>query len=336
MAVNSTERQVNLVSTLLKARVPLSWDDIACIEGYDDKAALRTRRKRFERDLHSLREVGLDVIRSGDTFHASYEIDRGACLLPTLDLSRDQRLLLYRVGIAYLEGGGAGPLGEHLANAIMKLQAGAGSGLPARLPQGFIKRTLLRRPGETERFKAVGDALLTRRRVKFKYSARAANRAAPRVVEPWALVSRRGGWYLVGRDTDRNDVRTFRLSRIQGQVTTTRQSAGPQYEIPDGFDSETAFSTEAFGRGEGAYKDVRIVFDADVAFVVENEFEGACPITRKRDGSVVLHLPQAYPDELLRYLGEFPGHWQVQAPAPLRALIADRLKDALKRHGGRP
>src|SRR5690606_38090487 len=125
-----------------------------------------------------------------------------ACLLPTLALTRDQRLLLYRVGIAYLEGGGAGPLGQHLANAIMKLQAGAGTGLPARLPQGFIKRTLLRRPGETAPFKAVGDALLARRRVKFKYSARAASTASARVVEPWALVSRRGGWYLVGRDTD--------------------------------------------------------------------------------------------------------------------------------------
>jgi hypothetical protein len=26
----------------------------------------------------------------------------------------------------------------------------------------------------------------------------------------------------------------------------------------------------------------------------------------------------------------------VEAPAALRAMIADRLKDALKRHGGRP
>src|SRR5690606_21903886 len=135
------------------------------------------------------------------------------------------------------------------------------------------------------------DALLARRRVKFKYSARAASTASARVVEPWALVSRRGGWYLVGRDTDRNDLRTFRLSRIQGSVTPSGQGRGADYEIPDGFDSETAFSTEAFGRGEGAFKDVRIAFDADVAFVIENEFEGAYPIKRRRDGGIVLHLP---------------------------------------------
>src|SRR5690606_25059544 len=42
-----------------------------------------------------------------------------------------------------------------------------------------------------------------------------------RSVEPWGLVSLRGRWYLVGHDRRRQDRRTFRLSRIVGDVKAT-------------------------------------------------------------------------------------------------------------------
>ena len=37
-------------------------------------------------------------------------------------------------------------------------------------------------------------------------------------MQPWGLVSFRGRWYLVGHDDQRGEQRTFRLSRIDGQV----------------------------------------------------------------------------------------------------------------------
>ena len=40
----------------------------------------------------------------------------------------------------------------------------------------------------------------------------------PRSLEPWGVVTFRGRWYVVGHDHDRNDTRTFRLSRIGGDV----------------------------------------------------------------------------------------------------------------------
>ena len=73
---------------------------------------------------------------------------------------------------------------------------------------------------------------------------------------------------------------------------------------------------------------MRIRFEAEVAFAVLNEFEGIYKFRQNRDGSVVMHVPQAWPGELLRYLGEFPGHWQVQHPAGLRELVVRRLRGA--------
>ena len=63
------------------------------------------------------------------------------------------------------------------------------------------------------------------------------SRTAPyttRTVEPWGVITEQGRWYLVGHDRDRNDTRTFRLSRIGAEVTPI----GPPgaVTVPEGVD----------------------------------------------------------------------------------------------------
>ena len=55
-----------------------------------------------------------------------------------------------------------------------------------------------------------------------------------RTVEPWGVVTQNGRWYLVGHDRDRDDTRTFRLSRIAPDVT----AIGPAGAVarPEGVD----------------------------------------------------------------------------------------------------
>jgi predicted DNA-binding transcriptional regulator YafY len=331
VAIGATERQLNLLGALLKAGVPVAWPDIARIEGYNDTdTGMRSRQKRFERDLKALESSGLKVIRSHDGARPYYQLDRGACLLPALNLTPDQRVLMYRIGLAYLEGDGAGPLHGNLSGALLKLLAGSGrAGLPAVLPRTFVKRTLNRRPAERARLSKVGDALVERRRIRFRYQAREGG-SSLRVVAPYALVSRRGGWYLIGLDETRAAVRTFRLSRFRGEVGFVKRTDGPEYEVPSDFDPEASFAADVFGGGADAFKDVRIRFDAQVAFIIENEFGGIYNLKKGRDGAVTLHLPQAYAGELFAYLGEFAGHWEVQHPPDLRKLVVQRLKAALK------
>ncbi|MYW72402.1 helix-turn-helix transcriptional regulator, partial [Pseudonocardia sp. SID8383] len=55
-----------------------------------------------------------------------------------------------------------------------------------------------------------------------------------RTVEPWGVVSFRGRWYLVGHDRDRDDVRCFRLSRVEGPVRAV--GAEGAVTVPDGVD----------------------------------------------------------------------------------------------------
>lgn len=57
------------------------------------------------------------------------------------------------------------------------------------------------------------DAAAEQGRVRFDYRDRGGNESS-RVVDPVRLVVRRGQWYVVGVDWDREDWRTFRLDRV--------------------------------------------------------------------------------------------------------------------------
>ena len=46
------------------------------------------------------------------------------------------------------------------------------------------------------------------------------------------MVSYRGRWYVTGHDTDRDEPRVFRLSRVQGEVRTDGKPGS--YEVPAG------------------------------------------------------------------------------------------------------
>src|SRR5699024_8064336 len=73
-------------------------------------------------------------------------------------------------------------------------------------------------------------AITDRVAVEFGYHAAHSGRTSRRRVEPWRVVARDRGWYLVGWDRDRSDRRTFRLSRIEGAVRTVPGEA--PIEIP--------------------------------------------------------------------------------------------------------
>jgi proteasome accessory factor B len=75
-----------------------------------------------------------------------------------------------------------------------------------------------------------------------------------RKIVPIALSTRSGFWYLSGVDQEIQEIRTFRIDRIQGQVIAT---AGPKdFETPVGFDPSKALTHSS--TSEFAVIDVRV------------------------------------------------------------------------------
>ena len=76
-------------------------------------------------------------------------------------------------------------------------------------------------------------AALERTPVVFDYR-RAGREPMTRHLQPWGVVRFSGRWYAVGWDTDRDDERIFRLSRVVGAARLDGRPGS--YSIPPGTD----------------------------------------------------------------------------------------------------
>jgi len=74
------------------------------------------------------------------------------------------------------------------------------------------------------------SAIRACRRVRFVYRSHSGAESA-REVEPSAIIHMDGRWYLIGRCLMRQDLRTFRLDRVEGL-----EAGGEGFERPENFD----------------------------------------------------------------------------------------------------
>ncbi|GAA4201189.1 YafY family protein [Streptosporangium oxazolinicum] len=241
MSRRKTERLLNLVICLLATRRPLSAEHIRqAVPGYDadnDEAFQRM----FERDKNELREIGIPIEVHKDPWEEDpgYRIVRSAYELPEITLEPDEAAV---VGLAAQVWQRAS-LAEAASGALLKLRAG---GVQTDEAHGVLGGALeLRVDTQDPSFPALWEAVRDRRAVRFAYRGAASQNVLTRTVEPWGVVSRRGRWYMVGHDRDRNAPRVFRLSRISGTVTTVGRPGA--VVVPEGVDikSMVVFSDAA-------------------------------------------------------------------------------------------
>lgn len=72
-------------------------------------------------------------------------------------------------------------------------------------------------------FKECALAVFNRKTLKFSYVSSQGTQTE-RNVDVWGIGQRYGNWYFTGFDHSREDVRVFRLSRVQGKFTNSRHS----------------------------------------------------------------------------------------------------------------
>jgi proteasome accessory factor B len=211
MSRRKTERLLGLVVCLLSSERYLTALQIrAAVPGYPE--SFEAFKRMFERDKEELRELGIPLETGSNSpldEEAGYRIPRQAYVLPEIRLEPDEAAVLsLAAGVwrrAELAGAAAG--------ALLKLRA---AGVDAEeTPQPGIEPRL--QAGEAA-FGPLWQAVRDRRPATFAY--RAAGRSEPqqRHLEPWGVVNRHGRWYVAGHDRDRDAVRVFRLSRIEGPV----------------------------------------------------------------------------------------------------------------------
>ena len=204
------------------------------VYGYAGDASDEAFSRMFERDKNELRDLGIPletgrVSQSDPT--EGYRINHEAYALPAVELTPDEATAV-AVATQLWE---SPELMTATQGALLKLRA---AGIDVDAPDGDVAITstaaLPGLRGSEEVLGIVLSAIDSGRAVRFEHRASRADPYRTRTVEPWGVVTYRGRWYLVGHDRDRDDVRTFRLSRVGAGVTPIGDAGAVR--IPDGVD----------------------------------------------------------------------------------------------------
>ncbi|MFF1529251.1 helix-turn-helix transcriptional regulator [Cellulomonas sp. NPDC058312] len=235
--IHPAERLLNLVIALVHTPGRMTKEQIRrTVAGYGDAPSDESFERMFERDKDTLRDLGIPVATVTAAGHGDdigYRIDQDAYALPPLELTPAELGALSLAAEFWQDRS----VQADTSRALTKLRAvGAGAG-STDLAAGLTPR--VRAGGDA--FRPLLDAVQARQRVRFTYRAASTGEVRERLVEPWRLVARRGGWFLVGRDVDRAASRSFRLSRIEGRV----RSVGPEhaFDLPSAAELEAALQS---------------------------------------------------------------------------------------------
>ncbi len=310
------ERLVNLVALLLDARRPLTFEGIRELLPAYAQDDLATAKRMFERDKDTLRDIGIPIeLAPTDAWEVEegYVIRKEEYYLPEISFTPDEISALF---VAARTGG------EDTAaeQAVRKLLYGADGGVLAGVPRG----PLAVGPESTSAMlHVVADAVSAQRGISFAYRT-ARGSTSQRRVDPYGLVWRAGHWYVVGLDLDQAEIRSFRLSRIQGNV----EEAGPASSPPDGFRAADHARIGSWGPGEPRVR-ARVALSPEVAWLAIRSVQGAEVAKTRKDGWVEVRVPSAPGDGLASWILSFGPDAKVLSPASIRDEVVRRLEATL-------
>ena len=214
---------MNLVIALLSTRSYLTAERIRrVVAGYADCPTDDAFSRMLERDKNELRDLGIPLeigrVSSFDPTEG-YRIKRDAYALPDIALTAEEAAAV-AVAVQLWQ---SPELITATQGALLKLRA-AGVEIEATDPSSASisiasASALPGIRGSEAVLPILLSAIDSGQAVQFQHRASRIEPYTTRTVEPWGVVTDRGRWYLVGRDRDRDAVRTFRLSRVGAEVT---------------------------------------------------------------------------------------------------------------------
>jgi predicted DNA-binding transcriptional regulator YafY len=267
-------RQLSLVAFLMAERRLLTARDVKSnVEGYSEMSDEAFAR-RFYSDRAELTALGVPLQSQRDEFTGEelYTLRSENYFLERLDLDDDE-LAALQTALYYLEGKFA--YAEPFRLALQNLALGR-SGFTGP-PTDTAERVLVSAPDYSPelagRLAKLESAISKQRTVRFGYWSPRRARPGERSMNPYALRLDEGNWYVVGHDLDRGTTRTFKVSRIRGDIRfATRRER--DFRIPPDFDVEQHRIPRPWQIGEIAGR-ARIAVSDDTAWWVERTLADA-------------------------------------------------------------
>src|SRR3954453_17233724 len=295
------ERTTNLLALLLESRTPLTFEDIVNQLGDQYPPGHAAMRGAFERDKGLLRDIGVpletEVLTGSHAGQTAYRVDRDRYELRGLELTDEERQAL-QVAVAAARTTEA-EFGMFKLGGV----ADTSSTITTNLP-------------ELELLPSLRVAIAARATLEFRYHV------APRTLRPYALLLREGFWYVIGHDVGHDQVRTYRVDRIEGSV---EQGQPGEFERPADFDPRAVFPSDPKELGDVDRTAVVRIDRARATFAVR-ELGADAVVRRDDDGGVEVTVPCSNVDAFRSWLFGWGAHAEVVAPLAVRAEIIDWLR----------
>lgn len=305
------QRWIDLLAALLGHRMPVTFKELAKdVPAYLADGSVAegqpsgTLKRMFERDKAELLEQGVPILTVGEDgseefayqlrtrdFYLPYlgvvsargttsppRVDKyGYRSLQTLAFEPDELEAIVE-GAKRVAQAGDPVLAADVRSALHKLAFD----LPLGATDGSADAMLVppMHRADPHILAALGDALFHRKRVTFLYHSMGAEQARTRTAEPYGLFFLSGHWYLAARDTAKNAMRNFRVSRIAKVGVNKSKRESSDYAIPSSFSlRDHARSRHAWEIGDGD------VFEAVVEFTGETGASMAAAALGRADSS---------------------------------------------------
>lgn len=163
-------------------------------------------------------------------------------------------------------------------------------------------------------------ALSARRRVHLSYYVATRDETTERDVDIMRIVSLDGQWYLEGWCHRANDVRFFRVDRVQAARVLDEDGTPPPGATPRDLDDEVFVPSE---------DDLTVVLEASPAAAWLADYYPNEGVERSADGSLRLTLKVADPALVRRLMLRLGGEARVVSPPELVDAVADEASAAL-------
>jgi proteasome accessory factor BC len=338
-------RQLSLISFLMAQGRPVSALEIKReVEGYSDMNDDAFAR-RFYADRAELESLGiqLGVEKPGEGFFEAelYSLPPENFYLDAIKFSDNELAALSTALLLLTDGGFA--YAEPLRLALQQVAWGHPNPLQEgeRAPVEMAMTASAGGRDLSQRLSKIETAISRRKTIEFTYFTMERGETEKRKVDPYHLVFRAGQFYLIGHSHERDAVRVFRLSRIQGKVGYASK-AEHDFSPPEDFDRRDYGSRADWQLGE-TKGTAKIFVRERIAWLIERDFGayGELRAAKKADGAPgkgrVFETSYASDRELIAWVLRWRANAEVLAPDDLRkeaearvSLLRDRHKNGFE------
>ena len=325
-------RQLSLISFLMAQGRPVSALEIKReVEGYSDMNDDAFAR-RFYADRAELESLGiqLGVEKPGEGFFEAelYSLPPENFYLDAIEFSDDELAALSTALSLLTDGGFA--YAEPLRLALQQVAWGHPNPLSEgeRAPVEMAMTASAGGRDLSQRLSKIETAISRRKTIEFTYYTMERDETEKRKVDPFHLVFRGGQFYLIGHSHERDAVRVFRLSRIQGKVGYASK-AEHDFSPPEDFDRRDYGQRADWQLGE--IRGTAKIFVRDrIAWLIERDFGayGELRPAKKSDGAPgkgsVFETDYASPRELIAWV----LRWRQNAAGARRPTSCARRRES--------